>query len=88
MIQFDVKTMPAQVPRHPPEQLAMHPTIATSPSVHDRSRDKARDHGYPHELQDAAAGPPCARARIGGRKNDWVLYTKNHDEIHHHMENN
>ncbi len=30
--------------------------------------DKAKEHGYPHEIvDDAAAGPPCARARTGGR---------------------
>jgi hypothetical protein len=38
-------------------------------------------------VDDAAVGPPCARARTGGRTNDWFLYTKNHDEIHRHMEN-
>src|SRR5215216_651559 len=28
--------------------------------------DKAREHGYPHELCNAAAGTPCARTRTGG----------------------
>ena len=29
--------------------------------------DKAKDHGYPHELwDDTAAGTPCARERPGG----------------------
>src|SRR6201982_1315687 len=55
---LDDRPRPGKEPTITPEAKAWLVSLAC---------DKAKDHGYPHELvDDPAAGTPCARARTGG----------------------
>src|SRR5215216_3320502 len=57
MAALDDRPRPGKEPAITPEAKAWLVSVAC---------DKAREHGYPHELCNAAAGTPCARTRTGG----------------------
>ena len=54
---LDERQRPGKEPTITPEAKAWLVSLAC---------DKAKEHGYPHELWTTAFGPPCARARTGG----------------------
>ena len=57
LMALDDRPRPGKEPTITPEAKAWLVSLAC---------DKAKDHGYPHELwDDASAGAPCARARGG-----------------------